>query len=220
MEQFNFSLLEGKLHVDGFPDAVKVVKLHSKHARRLAHIGQHQYDLRFATECLDAIAQGPSEPSVQQDALWKSAIIYYAKCFGYSKARFQLDIGKTIGKDSAGILAHKYYLALRNKHFVHDENLYGQTLVGAAINGGGKLYKVEKILALNITAQTLLEANFSNLYGLVRAAKNWVDSEFDRLCDEIATELEALPLAQLLSREDIKYLVPGLEGLDQQKSFD
>jgi hypothetical protein len=41
--------------------------------------------------------------------------------------------------------------SFRHKHLIHDENAYLQCVVGAAINGGQKDFKVEGVIALTHT---------------------------------------------------------------------
>ena len=74
-----------------------------------------------------------------------------------------------------------YFKNLRNKHFIHDENSYAQSLPGAVLNKGNKPFKIEKIICVNTVAETLEQENYSNLQLLIEKARDWVDKEFEAL---------------------------------------
>jgi hypothetical protein len=47
MEQFELSKADGGLQIEGFPDAVKVIRLDGPRAKRLADLALHRADLDF-----------------------------------------------------------------------------------------------------------------------------------------------------------------------------
>jgi hypothetical protein len=56
----------------------------------------------------------PEEPYALRQGLWRSAIVYFMKCFGESKSRFSLD-PKTVYKGEGGALEpYEYFRNLRN----------------------------------------------------------------------------------------------------------
>ncbi len=89
MEHFTISKTDAGFYIEGFPDAVKVVEIGGKVAKRLADLSLHKADLEFADACFAAINQAPEEPIVIREALWCSAIVHFLKCFS-NGARFQL----------------------------------------------------------------------------------------------------------------------------------
>jgi len=135
MEHFEISQQESGLHIEGCPDAVKVIAVEGWRSKRLADLALHKDDLEFADSCLDAINVSPEEPFVIREALWRSAIVHFMKCFGDSGARFQLSSVKILNGELPEVsMAFEYFKDLRNKHFVHDENSYAQSLPGAILN--------------------------------------------------------------------------------------
>ena len=104
--------------------------------------------------------------------------------------------------------AFNYFKFLRNKHFIHDENSYAQSLPGAAINDGTKSYKVEKIVCLSTVAVTVSKANYSNLKLLIRKSLDWVEAEFDKLCESLTTQLEEESYDHLAAGDAIVLKVP------------
>ena len=84
MENLDLSQRDSSLHIEGFPDAVKILDIEGPLAKRLADLALHRSDLEFADGCLDAINLAPEEPYVIREALWRSAIVHFMKCSGDS----------------------------------------------------------------------------------------------------------------------------------------
>jgi hypothetical protein len=94
MEHFELRKSGDSLEVYGLPaDAMKVVEIRGEKAQRLADLALHRADLTFAKECLAAMTEAPDEPAAIKEALWRSAIVHFGKCFG-SDARFQLSAAR------------------------------------------------------------------------------------------------------------------------------
>ena len=213
MEYFNISQTEAGFHIEGFPDAVKVIAIDGREAKRLADLSLHKEDLEFADACLDTINQTPEEPFVMREALWRSAIVHFLKCFG-NGARFQLAAEKIYkGESPEALMAFNYFKSLRNKHLVHDENSYSQSIPGAILNNGMKDYKIEKIVCFAAIGATLEQGNYGNLKLLIEKARRWVVSEFDLLCERVTAALENENYDKLKSKEAITYRVPTVEEI-------
>ncbi len=218
MEQFAVSKTDTGFHIEGFPDAVKVIRLDSPQAKRLSDMALHKSDLEFAGACLDGLNTVPEKARVIREALWRSAIIHFSKCFGDSKARFQLDARRIYKAEPVeAMMAFAYFQDLRNKHVIHDENSYAQSLPGAVLNRGDKNYKIEKIICFNAIAGTLEEGNLSNLKLLIAKAHAWVDSEFDKLSDAIAKQLEKESFETLFAKEALSYQVPTVDEINKSR---
>ena len=93
-------------------------------------------------------------------------------------------------------------------NIIHDENGWLQTLTGAVIASPDKGYNIEKVICTTVEGQSLNQENFSNLSLLIQNALEWVNSEFDRLCQEISRELESTPRETLLNQPNVKYRAP------------
>jgi hypothetical protein len=89
MEHFAISQNGIGLHIDGIPDGVKVVVIDNPQATKLSDLALHKDDLEFADACLDAINQALSDSHIMREALWRSAVVQFFKCFG-TGARFRL----------------------------------------------------------------------------------------------------------------------------------
>lgn len=213
MEHLPISKNGSGLHFEGFPDAVKVIAIDGKESRRLADLSLHKADLEFADACLDAINQAPEQSDVIREALWHSAVVHFLKCFG-NDARFQLPAEKLYkGEPPEALMAFNYFKSLRNKHLVHDENSYAQSIPGAVLNNGTKSHKVEKIVCLMAIGDTLEQGNYGNLKLLIQKARLWVVSEFDALCSRLTADLEKETYETLMAREALTYRVPTVDDV-------
>src|SRR5271170_5247865 len=133
MESISITFKDGTLCVEGFPDAVKLLKIAGPKARRLADLALHREDLDFALQCLDAINQTSNDNGLLRTVLWQQAVISFIKCFGESRSRFSLHPNSVYTGDAGALTAYRYFLSLRHKNFVHDENSYTQSLPSAVL---------------------------------------------------------------------------------------
>lgn len=218
MEYFDSSTQGSMIHIDGFPDAEKVICLNGPRAKRLSDLLLHKADLDFADECLGAINLAPEEPFVLREALWRSAIVHFFKCCGDAGSRFQLSPEKILkGEPPEALDAFNYFKYLRNKHLVHDENSYNQSVPGAILNKGNKEYKIEKVVCFAARAVTLDNENFGNLKLLIEKSRFWVVAEFDQLCDSLAKELELESYENLHSRKSLIYRAPTIDEIQDRR---
>ena len=101
---------------------------------------------------------------------------------------------------------------------VHDENGWLQTWPGVVIAAPGKNYNIEKIICGTAEGETLNHENFANLYLLVEHALPHVNSESDKLCDEITVELEKVQREDLLNQSEIAYRAPVADEVHLPRS--
>jgi hypothetical protein len=225
VQRYEVKAAEGGFHVDGFPDAVKLISVSNlvpNQSRELSDIVSCRLDLVFAKACLDFLKATQDLSPLLQDALWRGAIVHYCKCFAQRGSRRPLPYTKILpvipDSEVQPRAIHKYFLALRNKHVVHDDNAWLQALSGAVVADSDKDYNIEKIICTTFQGQMLNNGNFGNLYLLIEHAFTWVESRFDTLCDEITEELEKLPRETLLKQPDLKYRAPETEDVHSSRA--
>jgi hypothetical protein len=205
VQRFPITLVDGKFHVGGFPDAVKVIAvspLVEQLSRQYADVVLHHSDLKFAQECLEALPTSQAATPLAAEALWQCAVIHYCKCFGkQGKMRERLLYPDIL---PAGLPQeiHEYFMLLRNKHLAHDENAWTQATPMAVLAAAGKSQKIEEVLCSNITAVTREPININNLNLLIARALSWVERRIDDLCAEIKAELETHPYEVLLAQPE------------------
>lgn len=218
MEYFAKSETDAELHIEGSPDGVKVVRIDGPRSQRLSDLALHRDDLEFAAACLDELNTAPEAARIIREALWRSAIIHFIKCFGDSRGRFQLDADRIYkAEPPEALAAFAYFRDLRNKHMIHDENSYAQGHSGAVLNRGDKEYKVEQIVCLTLVASTLEEANLINLKLLIGKAQAWATSQFDSIRDLLAKELEQVPYEALFAMKTLTFRVPDRTEINKTR---
>ena len=219
MQPEQFSFRDGALHIEGHPDAVRLIRLKGAKAKQLAHYAAHRADLQTAKAYLDHMRPGNSEPI--NDALWRSAISTYIKCFTGGAARTTKLRAKTVYKnDPIKMAGFEYLEHLRNKHLEHDENAYAQAIPCAAINGGGKNYKIERVIANTIHFEIFSEGHYGNLQILIAEAGQWIATAFEELATKITAELEQERLEDLLTREAVSFTVPTVGQVKDRRPDD
>jgi len=67
MEHFEITKTNEGFHIEGFPEAVKVLGIKGPNARRLANLTLHKADLEFSLSCLDGINWCPRKQFVAGD---------------------------------------------------------------------------------------------------------------------------------------------------------
>lgn len=217
MEKFSLSISENGLTLENIPDAVMVVNISDhKLAKRLSDLTLHRNDLIFAKTSIQQA--NLSKDTFIREALWRSAIVHFCKCFGKSNSRELLDFDEVYkGEQTEAKVVFDYFKHLRNKNVVHDENSYSQALPGAVLNNGTKPYKVEKIVCLDIRAGTFDEGNFSNLMMLIDRSLKWIVEEFDKSCSEATKQLEELSYSEISNKTPLQFNIPSAEDVGKRR---
>jgi hypothetical protein len=68
------TLRNGGFHIEGYPDAVKVIRIEEPAARALSDLALHQDDLALSLEFLEVINRVPPGEEVMREGLWRAAI--------------------------------------------------------------------------------------------------------------------------------------------------
>jgi|SRR6266704_4626606 len=231
VEYFGVRIEGDKLFIDGLPEgSIKIISLDMllpRQSRELSSLAAHRLDLIFAKACLDQINALEGKA---REALWRTAVVYYCKCFSQPNGRVQSNRGQARAGGRkplhpnkflpAGLPReiHRYFMSLRNLHFVHDTNGWLQAFGGAVISPPDRDYNIEKVTCTVIEGNSLVQDNFGNLSGLIDHALEWVEIEFKKLCDHITEELEKIPREKLLAQPDIKYRAPEAEDIHLPRS--
>ncbi|MBF3518082.1 hypothetical protein [Burkholderia pseudomallei] len=213
MEYIQIKPTDTGLHVEGFPDAIKLIKIAGPKAERAADLALHKHDLEFAAHCLERLAFTPHEDPLLQRVLWSSAIVHFIKCFAGGGVRSALDANAIYADNHLALESYRYFLELRNKHIIHDVNAYADCTPSAVLNRQDAEHTIAKITFLSRYAVTLEQDSFSNLTLLTKDATQAVEKEFDTLCDEITSELQKIPYSELLVVDSVTLTVPKLSEL-------
>lgn len=198
MHNDEVSYADGQFAIGHYPVGSKLAAVQGEDGERLAHLMLHRQDLTFALECCLTLSNDSTLTSVVRQALWRSAIVAWAKCFSKSHAgRFQLERDKIYPTGVAHDV-YDFFRKLRNKHIAHDENPFAQAHPGAVIAPPGSDRKVLQVLCFTMLLDTESGGtDLENLGLLVETALNWVTTEYDVLCARVAEALETRDYAEL-----------------------
>lgn len=205
------------LHIEGFPDAVKVIAVHGQLAMQLADLALHRADLIRADEYLNGINLVQEE--FLREGLMVAALVRFCKCFGENRARttVRLDAKAIFGAHKDGWDTYNFFNKVRNKHVVHDENSFSQASVGAALTKRGAPYKIEKVFSFAVNSDLVTQEFFSNLELLIKIAQKWVDAEIERINREVTRELELESYETLLARDALQLMPADLTKFGEKR---
>ncbi|WP_006246420.1 hypothetical protein [Mycolicibacterium tusciae] len=205
MDGLSIGAQEGNIEIYGLPDGTELVEVPAELGKTLAHLGLHNSDLQFATECLDALTARATStdegPDIVQQALWNAALVATYKCFGDNRARERLKVVDIFGEKRQTV---DYYWDLRRKNVVHDENDLAQAHVLAVLNQAGAEPKIFDVLCSVMEFTDADTKNAAVLRWVVDMARAWVEEQIEMRRSSIADELNNW------SREALDALAPML----------
>lgn len=204
LHPLGLSFQDGKLHVLGYPDAKRVVRLTTTPAKRLAGLYLHKDDLEFCERLMQLL--GRTSAGDLLEALWTAILVKFFSCFGHSKARFTLDSKVIYARFPNALTAFDYFKDIRDKHVVHDENNYTLPLVGAVLDGHSE---VQDIVTFEITAQYGERENCQNLYNLISEALNFVEMQIVTVRAKVHEEISAMTPAERGRLTELDFRSPG-----------
>lgn len=221
MRPYSITKDEKGIKILGLPENIsKIIKLDNitnPLIKRLADLALHLTDIEFSERCLTLI-NTTEHPDIRS-SLWMTSISSFIKCFQSTRgenSRNMLSIEKILkGEHRFAMESYEYFLNIRNKHFIHDENSYSQCLVGAALISEEN--KIHDIICTSFIAQTLEENNWGNLNLLLKSAKKFIIEQMDNLILKIIKELEDTSFCDLFLRDEIKYQVPKIDDVGKTR---
>lgn len=209
---------DGRIQVEGFPTAVKLAQIEGEDAKRLSHLLLHRQDLEFAHQCATALQLPEIQVPVIRQALWRSAIVAWSKCFGTSHAgRFRL-LKEDIYPAPEADAVFRHFKALRDKHIAHDENAFAQAKPGVVIGPEDGEKKILQAVCFGMFVQTENGGtDLENLQHLIGDAMKWVLNEVDTVGDKIAATLEHWDYQRLLALPDVQFKPPNVTDVGKRR---
>lgn len=219
---FNVDNEEGKTEVypQGFPDAVKIIEIKGENAERASQLFLRRKDLLFAKRCLDEMKDSRKE-DVILDALWKSAVITYQKCFKDSAVEHLVSFDEMYPSSSSDYQTakelHEYFLELRRYHFAHDVNSMYQADVGAVLNPKGSSEKIGGIFFPILEVQSRDVGSVKNLSKLIEIAIRYLEIECDKVSKLLSEDLEKKDYDELMKMKSLKSRIPARKDIGKKR---
>lgn len=193
------------------PGAVPLFTLDDPRTQKLAHLTLHEHDLQFALQSLESLGLVPVTNDHLREALWRSAIVHFFKCFGDSgENRRSLQCNQIYKREPKEALeAFTHFKNLRNKHYVHDDNAYQQCVVAVYIGDGIIYQRVAGVQTFVTTVGVMSAENITCLRSLIQCALQWISAERKAQEQALLEYLRTLPIEQLTRRPGIPMKMPG-----------
>jgi hypothetical protein len=151
-------------------------------------------DLQFVMDCCKRLLTELAKPEEERDAvvpqaLWSSALVAYARCFGKGgRSGLATEDVRNLPLQGAVMKFHKWVIEERNKLTVHPANPFEGAKVGAALSPPGQAEQRVEGVAIFSANRVLIDAiGVRQLGGLA--------SELAKQTAEKATEQQDLVLA-------------------------
>lgn len=183
------------------PSQRNIIAIPTDLAARYVNLCLHRTDLYRARAFLVEIDKQGGVPkpvliqagealSVVFHALWLSALASTMKCFQHSDSRAEkLNPATVFGTETTVRSAFDLLKALRNKHVLHDENDWMQTvpyaIVGDAGNNQPTVAEIDCVVMVGTDT-----AHIAQLRTVVDAACEWITKEIDKHTEAIRADLQ------------------------------
>ena len=179
---------------DGGSPEMLTVALDMPSAHVLADQASTIQDLQFVMDCCKRLLTELAKPEEERDAvvpqaLWSSALVAYARCFGKGgRSGLATEDVRNLPLQGAVMKFHKWVIEERNKLTVHPANPFEGAKVGVALSPPGRAEQRVEGVAIFSANRVLIDAiGVRQLGGLA--------SELAKQTAEKATEQQDLVLA-------------------------
>jgi hypothetical protein len=183
------------------PNYHGMIAIPDEYTKAYVHLFLHRTDLFRAREFLaefdklgvptpNLVRPGYAMPVVAQ-SLWLSALGATMKCFQRSVSRKKLDPARVFGADKTQPVRAAFDLLkdLRNKHVLHDENDWMQTVPYAIYaDAGNNQAKFGDINCVVLEGTDI--AHIGQLRTVVDAACDWITEQIDIHTEAIRADLQ------------------------------
>jgi hypothetical protein len=194
------------------------VRLLSDSAVAIEHLSGIMSDLRATIGYCDAYERcfTDSTDEAIQDALWKAALVTYARCFqtGVRKSeRPNLELLEAMGDARK---AHDYFIAIRSKYVAHSVNALETNITYAVLtNDPGQIIAARGPGAFHISSNPLNEEGTKALRTLAVALLQQAESRNARLVEATAEELRSMTQEELAALPTISaHQAPDVEHIN------
>lgn len=197
----------------------KLLQLSGPKARTLEEFSLHGHDLTASLQLLEALNNKALSTEVRK-GLWYHAITIFYKCFKHSDARRRLWPQIVFAKRPDLMPAYNFFLNLRDRHIVHDDNPYIKAYVGVYVHKENDTYTVEDVVSSVAILDILDENRWRAFRELVQHTLDWNHAEKRRLQMLLKKECEEKSPEELNSLKELSITVPTLAQVSTKKEGD
>ena len=202
------------------PSATKqLLQLSGPKARTLKEFSLHHHDLTTSLQLLETLNNTAFSNQVRK-GLWYHAITVFYKCFKHSDARRRLWPQVVFAKRPDLMPAYNFFLNLRDRHIVHDDNPYIKAYVGVYVSKQNDEYTVEDIISNVAVFDILDEKIWKAFRELVQHTVDWIHAEKKRMQMLLKKECEEKSSEELNALEKLSITIPTLAQVSTKKEID
>lgn len=176
-------------------------------------------DLQFVMDCCKRLLAALSQPEEDRDAvlpqaLWSSALVAYARCFGKG-GRFGLtteDV-RNLPLQGAVMKFHKWVIGERNKLTVHPANPFEAAQVGAALSPPGQTgRRVEGIAIFSASRVLIDDTGVRQLGGLASELAKQTAERAQEQQDSVLADAQQLNIDSLYRLPPLRMRPPTADA--------
>jgi hypothetical protein len=195
------------------------VALDGASAQILADQASIIQDLQFVMDCCKRLLTELARPEEDRDAvvpqaLWSSALVAYARCFGQGR-RFGLateDI-RSLPLQGAVMKYHKWVIEERNKLTMHPANPFEAAKVGAALSPPGQAERRVEGIAIFSTSHVLVDATgVRQLGGLASELAKQTAEKAQEQQDSVLADAQQLNMDSLYRLPPLRMRPPSADA--------
>jgi hypothetical protein len=186
----------------GSPE-VLTVALDMPSAHVLADQASTIQDLQFVMDCCKRLLTELAKPEEERDAvvpqaLWSSALVAYARCFGKGgRSGLATEDVRNLPLQGAVMKFHKWVMEERNKLTVHPANPLDGTKVGAALSPPGQAERVEGIAVFSASRVLIDAVGVRQLGGLASELAKQTAEKAQKQQDLVVADAQQLGMDRL-----------------------
>jgi hypothetical protein len=176
-------------------------------------------DLQFVMDCCKRLLTELEKPEEERDAvvpqaLWSSALVTYARCFGKGgRSGLATDDVRNLPLQGAVMKFHKWVMEERNKLTVHPANPFEGAKVGAALSPPGRAEQRVEGVAIFSANRVLIDAiGVRQLGGLASELAKRTAEKAQEQQDRVLAEAQQLTIDRLSKLPPLRMRPPEDEA--------
>ena len=209
-EQVGLLKAEAGLHVDGYPNAKRVVKWDSKKTERLAVLRVHESSLRFCQAAMQEFLKISPELPIASYAALIGIVAKYFSCFGKNLANGPLSPDKVFKGMPEAKECFVYWKKIRDSHFINEEGVLNERVTGIVL---GENEEAVDVVNLSVTASVSDFEHQQLLYNLISHTLAHVIDDSEALRQSILEDAGKLSAEDRKNLADLRIDIPSRERL-------
>lgn len=201
----NIRIVDGRLHIDGYPNASKLVELDKPIANRLAGLRRHQSVLAWCEKTMQKFGEIFDTQPELAEATFIGIITQFCSCFA-DDVPCKLDPSKTFKGKPYAKESFEFIKAIRDKHYVHDQSELTSNKSTLVLRQNGD---VEDILSIRHKIEIWSDRPHAQLlYDLITLTLEVVTHEIDQILPRAFAEVAKMTAEERIGLPEANWTTP------------